>query len=177
MEIPDFLKEMSKQMNEQNNRCTADPLFEVRYKTSLVTESGYNESHFEIMDEEGRTLHHSGKDSDYGGLAEHLVEHHQGWCISWCEDHDIELKEGAFTEYFPCDFDPDIEDLPGEIKALSMQEIEITVNSHFTEIDAQAFIDRKQHDYPKLYIYAISMCYCWNMTKLRNWIKGLNGKQ
>jgi hypothetical protein len=35
-EIPGFLLEMSKQLNEQDNRITADPLFEVRYKNTLL---------------------------------------------------------------------------------------------------------------------------------------------
>ena len=58
-----------------------------------------------------------------------------------------------------------------------MQEVEITVNSHFTEKGAQQFIDRKQHDYPKLYIYAISLCYVEQMRQLRDWIKGLSEEQ
>ncbi|EGR2446752.1 TPA: DNA N-6-adenine-methyltransferase [Vibrio cholerae] len=48
IEIPDFLIEMSKQMHEQNNRITADPIWQVRHKQYLVTEQGYNESHWEI---------------------------------------------------------------------------------------------------------------------------------
>tara|TARA_R100000805_G_C3494359_1_gene27122 strand:- start:16 stop:315 length:300 start_codon:yes stop_codon:yes gene_type:complete len=91
-EIPEFLLEMSKQLNEQDNRATDDPLFEVRYK----------------------------------------------------KPH--------------------------------MQEIEVTVNSHFTEVDANAFIKRKQQEYPELYTYAISMCYCESMKQLRNWIMSLSNK-
>lgn len=184
-EIPQFLIEMSKQLNEQNNRMTADPLFEVRYKKYLVTEEGYNESHFEIIDDDCNTLHHSGNDSDYSALAEYLYENEKEWCDSWLEDNcsidDLDsdyidqFTLGEFTELF-CDnyqYDGWI-DLPDELKIIHLQEVEETVNSHFTEADAQAFIDRKQHDYPKLYIYAISLCYCENMAKLRNWIKGLN---
>jgi len=175
MEIPKFLIEMSEQLNSQGNRCTADPLFEVRYKQSLVTEEGYNESHFEIISEEGYSLYHSEKSADYSELAEHLVQHNEDWCKSWCEENEVDLSGGAFVEYFKDDYDHDgWMDLPGDIKKLHMQEVEVTVNSHFTERDAKAFINRKQHDYPHLYTYAISMCYCWNMVKLRQWLMSLS---
>ena len=173
MEYPKFLVEMSKQLNTQGNRMTADPLFEVRYKQSLVTEEGYNESHFEIISEEGDTLYHSEKSDDYSKLAEHLIENEEEWCNSWCEENEVELCGEAFIEYFKDNYDHELYDLPDDIKKLHMQEIEVTVNSHFTEADANAFIDRKQHDYPKLYTYAISMCYCWNMVELRQWIMSI----
>lgn len=179
MEIPEFLTEMSEQLNTQGNRITADPLFEVRYKKSLVTESGYNESHFEIINEEGNSLHHSEKDSDYSELAQHLFDYHLEWCKEWSEEYndmdiDDTLWNDSFVESFASNYDHDgWFYLPSDIKKLHMQEIEVTVNSHFTEADANAFIARKQHDYPKLYTYAISMCYCWNMVELRKWIMSL----
>lgn len=172
-QIPDFLIEMSKQLNEQNNRSTADPLFEVRYKTHLITQEGHNESHWEIVCEDGYTLYHSEKSDSFNVLAEHLLDCDEDWCVSWCEDNEIEFNKDSFINAFDDEFDCDCDYLPGEVRKFHMQEIEVTVNSHFTESDAQAFIDRKQHDYPKLYIYAISLCYCENMAKLRSWIKDL----
>lgn len=180
VEIPDFLVEMSNQINTQNNRMTADPLFEVRYKTSLITEEGYNESHFEIVDcEDGFTLYHSERSDNYNELAEHLLESHKKWCIEWCDEKaDIEFSEDSFIADFNDNYDHDgWMNLPEGIKKFHMQEIEVTVNSHFTESAAQEFIDRKQHDYPKLYIYAISMCFCEPMKELRNWIKSLAANQ
>ena len=55
IKIPDFLLEMSKQLNEQNNRGTAEPIFQVRHKDYLVTEVGYNQHHWEfhLVDSEG----------------------------------------------------------------------------------------------------------------------------
>lgn len=178
--IPDFLLEMSKRINDQGNRMTADPLFEVRYKKSLVTESGYNESHWEIFCENGYTLYHSEKSENYDELADYLFEYESEWCTSFMEeigeavDDNVYFSNSDFSEFFGSNFDPELHELPSDIKKLSMQEIEVTVNSHFTEADAQAFIDRKQHDYPKLYIYAISLTCCENMIKLRNWIKELS---
>lgn len=174
-EIPDFLIEMSKQMKSQNNRLTADPLFEVRYKTHLITQEGYNDTHWEVVCEDGYTLYHSENSENLGILSEYLLDSDEGWCKSWCEENEIEFSADNFMSSFEDDFDFDFDyfDMPEGVRKFHMQEIEVTVNSHLTESDAQAFIDRKQHDYPKLYIHAISMCYCENMTKLRNWIKSL----
>ena len=181
-EIPQFLIEMSKQLNEQDNRITADPLFEVRYKKYLVTEQGYNESHWEIVSDNGDSLYHSENSKDYNELAGYLFDVELDWCKefahSYIDDFEI-IDEESFEEWqvmFDQTFDPDIYDLPDEYKVFHMQEIEVTVNSHFTEADAKAFITRKQHDYPPLYTYAISMCYCWNMIELRKWIMSINKK-
>ena len=174
MEIPKFLTEMSEQMNNEDARCTADPLFEVRYKTSLVTEAGYNESHYEIISEGGYTLYHSKKSDDYTELAKHLFEYEIEWAKELIEDElDDEGDEEVFIDWFNGNFDDEIYDLPTDVRKLHMQTIEVTVNSHFTEVGAQQFINRKQHDYPKLYIYAISLCYVEQMVELRNWIKSL----
>jgi DNA-dependent RNA polymerase auxiliary subunit epsilon len=43
-----------------------------------------------------------------------------------------------------------------------------TINSHFTEAGAQAFINRKKHDYSELRIYGDSLVYCAEMTTLRD---------
>lgn len=181
-EIPGFLLEMSKQLNEQGNRVTADPLFEVRYKKHLITEEGYDEDCWVIASDDGDELYHSVKSENYEKLAGYLFDVHLDWCKefahSYIDDFEI-IDEESFDEWevmFDQTFDPDIYELPDGYKVFHMQEIEVTVNSHFTEADANAFIKRKQHDYPPLYTYAISMCYCENMKKLRNWIMSLNKK-
>lgn len=183
VEIPEFLKEMSEQLNKQGNRMTADPLFEVRYKKYIVTESGYNESHWEIINGEGDSFHHSEQSENFNELAKYLFEHHSDWCKQWLEDYEIEMQPDrwpdnysvvdAFCEVFTEHFDHYWCELPGDLTKLHMQEIEVTVNSHFTEADANAFIKRKQHDYPPLYTYAISLCYCYNMAELRRWLVSL----
>lgn len=175
MEIPKFLLEMSDQINNQNNMMTADPLFEVRYKSYLITQEDYNESHWEIFCEDGYTLYHSQDSEDFSALAEYMFDYDYDWCVNWFDykNTDLEFSESNFKDLFTDEFEPDYDDLPSDVKKLYLQEVEVTVNSHFTESDAQAFIDRKQHDYRELYIYAISMCYCKNMKKLRNWIKDL----
>jgi hypothetical protein len=182
MEIPDFLNKMSKQLNSQNNRMTADPLFEVRYKSYLITEQGYSESHFEILNDDGDCLYHSDRSDDFSELALYAIENNYDWCKEWIEDScsdecfldDGEVNQEVFIDVFLSDFAHDGSiDLPDGLRVIYLQEIEVTVNSHFTEDGANEFIARKQHDYPKLYTYAISLCYCWDMIELRSWIKGL----
>ena len=179
--IPDFLIEMSNHINEQDNRATADPFFEVRHKKYLITEQDYNEHHYEIMDEEGNTLHHEIFSDDYNDLCEHLYDCHRGWCEDWflteSEEEDRVFNLVNLKTLFDGIWDYDYFTLPYEISKIYLQEIEVTVNTHFTEADAQAFIDRKQHDYPKLYIYATSLYYCENMSRLRRWIKDLTNKE
>ena len=176
IEIPEFLIEMSKRLNKQDNRMTSDPLFEVRYKQSLITEQGYNESHFEIVNDDGETLYHSTNSDDFYELAEYLYEYENEWCKSWIDDRDLfddvyPVKDiNNFNLIFNDYFNEYLDDLPDSLRKFHMQEIEVTVCSHFTEAAAQAFIDRKQHDYNKLYIYAISLYFCEEMKQLRNWI-------
>lgn len=40
------------------------------------------------------------------------------------------------------------------------------VNAHFTREAAEAFIRRKQHDYPPLRVYVESMCYGWEYQEI-----------
>lgn len=184
-EIPNFLLEMSRQMHEQDNRITAEPIFQVRYKEYLVTEEGYNEHHWEIIDtEDGTTLFHSEASQDYSDVAMYLIEQHPDWIKDWsCNNMDanIELVDSEvdeddydrLIESINNDFDPDLDDPPDTLKKLHMQETEVVVKTCLTEADAKAFIKRKQHDYPKLYTYVASMVFCPQMIELRNWIMSL----
>jgi hypothetical protein len=174
--IPAFLIEMSKQMHEQDNRCTAEPIWQVRCKRYLVTEQGYDEHHWEIIREnDGWPVHRSHIDSDYKKLAEALIDSDEEWCVEWCEEMDVELgDEDDFIAKFSMQYDPDgWLDLPFGYKRLYLQETEEVIKTCLTEVDARAFIARKQHDYPKLYTYVESMVYCPQMIELRNWILSL----
>ncbi|HAV1574503.1 TPA: ead/Ea22-like family protein [Vibrio parahaemolyticus] len=185
VEVPDFLLEMSRQMHEQDNRSTRDPIWQVKYRTHLVTEEDYNESHWEIVDtEEGITLFHSKHDSDFDGLFEHLFDCQPDWLIEWAEQYanmDVKAHDGdiegdsydALLVAFQSHFDPNVQELPDSLKKFHMQEVEVVVKTCLTEADANAFIKRKQHDYPKLYTYVESMVFCPQMIQLRDWILSL----
>ena len=176
--IPDFLIEMSKQMSEQDNRFTSDPIWQVRHKRYLVTEAGYNEHHWEIFDsEDGESAIYRSDICDKQGLAEWLSENERDWCAVWL-DEEIEYGEDfeqVFIEAFIDDFDVDrnYDGLPERLSVLHLQEVEEVVKACLTEADANWFVNRKQHDYPKLYTYVESMTFCPQMIELRNWIISL----
>ena len=185
-EIPAFLVEMSKQMNSDPSRFTSHPFWQVRCKRYLVTEGGYNESHWEIIDEEGATLYHSENDESYKDLFEHLFKYEAGWLVNWFNyecDREVECVAGEIDDdlfgelydEFEDKFDPDYMNLPDEIKKLHMQEVEQVVTTHMTQADAEWFIKRKQHDYPKLYTYVESAYWSPQFKELQDWIKSLTG--
>lgn len=184
IEIPAFLLEMSQQMHQQSNRCTAEPIWQVRCKRYLITEEGYDEHHWEIVDTDGGTaLYRSDKSDMKQALAEWLAENDHQWCSNWLFDNDIdevchdvshtfdEVFIEAFIDKFNLESDHD--QLPDPLKKFHLQETEEVIRSCLTEADARAFIARKQHDYPKLYTYVESMVFCPQMIQLRHWIMSL----
>lgn len=177
IEIPDFLIEMSKQLHEQDNRITAEPIFEVRCKRYLVTEEGYNESHWELLhpEDEGRPIYSTKDGFDWSESKFEFYEGNEDWCNEWLKDRGLMCNEIEFKDHF--DFvehkEQVFEDWPDGYYVIHLQEAEETIKSCLTEADAKAFIARKQHDYPKLYTYANSMVFCPQMIELRNWIMSL----
>lgn len=181
MEIPKFLLEMSKQMNEQNNRCTADPVWQVRCKRTRPTDRDYSDV-FHVID----------RDGDYSLVADSSLDldvNQQIVNYLDCDPEDLPTvleswvdNESQFDngndklEYFLENFDADDDELEG-LDCIWVEEYEEIVKSAFlTEADANWFIQRKQHDYPKLYTYVASMYLCPQMIELRNWIKSLESE-
>lgn len=188
IEIPAFLLEMSQQMHQQSNRCTAEPIWQVRCKHYLPTEEDYYEHHWEIVDTDGGTALYRSDESDMKqALAEWLAENDHQWCSNWVFDNDIETNnpdlthihgpafDEVFIQAFIDDFDveSDHDQLPDPLKKFHLQETEEVIKTCLTEADARAFIARKQHDYPKLYTYVESMVFCPQMIQLRHWIMSL----
>ena len=175
-EIPEFLLEMSKQLNTQDNRITAEPIFEVRCKRYLVTEQGYNESHWELhgRDSEGWPTYSTKGGFDNSDAHDEFYDANEGWCDQWLVENDFNPCLEDFIEHFDFEYQKNsYEDWPNDYNVVHMQEVEETVKSCLTEADANDFIVRKQHDYPKLYTYAQSMVFCPQMIELRQWIMGL----
>lgn len=176
VKIPDFLLEMSKQMHEQDNRITAEPIWQVRYRKNLLTADGYSDN-FELVDRENDydTVYSNDENSlankDYA--LEYLLEHYEDWCLNWAR-YEVENEDDDLTKYFKNNFDVDDSwELPDDVEKHYLQEIEVVVKSCLTEADAKWFIWRKQHDYPKLYTYVESMIYCPQMIELRHWLLSL----
>ncbi|MEL4370703.1 ead/Ea22-like family protein [Shewanella xiamenensis] len=186
IEIPAFLLEMSQQMHQQQSPYIVEPVWQVRCKRYLVTEEGYNDHHWEIIDADsyGRALYRSDLDPRFKAtLAEWLSENDHQWCSNWLFDNDIdevchdvshtfdEVFIEAFIDKFNLESDHD--QLPDPLKKFHLQETEEVIKTCLTEADARAFIARKQHDYPKLYTYVASMVFCPQMIQLRHWIMSL----
>lgn len=179
VEIPDWLIEMSEQMSTDEKRLTAFPFWQVRNNVYLITEEGYNEHHWEIVDtNEGITLFHSERDDDFEELASDLYDHNDGWCEKWCSDNDFELGSeedfiNLFNENFNAEYDS--EDLPEGYKKFHMQEVEEVLTTHLTKVDAERFIQRKKHDYPNAYTYVASAYWSPQFKQLQDWIRALTG--
>jgi hypothetical protein len=172
VEIPKFLTEMSEQLNTQNNRITAEPIFMVCYDKWLTCADDRGDKNILLL-HDGSDFYLECDDSDHTEIFDYLKEHHEEWALEWLkgESNDAELAE--LDEYF--DLDTNEHDLPEDItvERLAMQKEMTIVKACLTEDDANYFIKRKQHDYAKLYTYVESMNHCPQMIELRNWIKSL----
>jgi hypothetical protein len=159
METPKFLLEMSEQLNTQDNRMTADPLFCVYYDEKVPTSEDYAEG-YEYIGEDGVI-------GDFEELKAFLDDYHHDFVLNAV----VDLESDDFEDFTEDDLDCD--ELPnGVFKGYYLKKKHF-VKASLTEVGAQQFIDRKQHDYAPLYIYAESMCYQWQMIELRKWIKSL----
>ena len=177
--IPEFLLEMSKQMNEQDSRCTAHPFWQVRCKRYVVTEEGYNESHWELHseDSEGIPTYSTLPFYDNYAATEDFENKNKKWCSEWIEQNvepETVGEDSAFTDFF--DFENHKEDgwgWPDGYRVVHFQEIEEVVSTHLTQHDAEQFIKRKQHDYPELYTWVESAYWSPQFKQLQDWIKSL----
>lgn len=180
MEIPKFLIEMSEQMNNEDNRCTADPVWQVRCKRTRVTAQEFSDI-FEIIDREGdHCLVATNKEND--NINEQIVDYLQ--CDiedlpvifeSWVDNdsNDESLSGQDKVDYFIENFDYLYDEIEG-FEVLWAEEFEdVVMGAFLTEQDANWFINRKQHDYPKLYTYVTSLYFAPQMKELRAWIKSI----
>lgn len=171
--LPKWLIEMSRQMNEQPNRCTAHPFWQVRYKNWIPAAEQYGDE-FEIWSSDGDRVYASHSCNKEEAI-EYLLEYHFDWCRGWCKYNDIEDYE-TINECFNDRFDiADFhEDLPDDLNRLMVVEQEEIATTHLTEVDAKWFIKRKQHDYPPLYTYVESAYWSPQLRELQDWLISLS---
>lgn len=174
-EIPDFLIDLSKQLNEQPSRSTAHPFYQVRCKRPYVTMEGYSSAYFDVYNDDGVIFssnwkNHGCKDEH---LAEYLIENYHDWLCDTFEDVEV-IDVDFLLENF--DFD-ECDNLPEGLTKIWLQEVEEVVSTHLTLDAAEAFIRRKQHDYPKLFTYAESAYWSPQLRQLQDWIKSLTNQQ
>ena len=172
MIIPEFLIEMSEQMNNEDVRCTAEPIWTVCYDEWLTCADDRGDKTVLLLSDNGDNYIEC-SDSDHTGIFDYLKEHYPVWCMTLI--HEFDEEEGNIDElssYLELD---DYVDLPDNltIEKLEMQRYRKIVKSCLTEEDARHFIKRKQHDYAPLYTYVESMIFCPQMIELRAWIKSI----
>lgn len=167
--LPEFLLEMSKQMHEQDNRITANPIWVVCYDDWLTCGSGRGDKTVVLLNDNGDNYIEC-DDADHSEIYEYLIEHYEDWCLENYETNDAD----ELSSLLSLDFDS----LPYgvEVEQLDMQKVVHKLKYCLTEADANYFIKRKQHDYKKLYTYVESMVFCPQMIELRNWILSLTSK-
>ncbi len=170
VEIPDFILELSNQLNNQPSRCTAHPFYQVRCKRAYVTQDGYNSEFFVVYSEDSEQYQSNKDDQEY--FAQYLCENYSEWLADTFDD--VEVIDVDFVLE---NFDFDCENLPDELTKLWMQEVEEVVSTHLTLEAAEQFIKRKQHDYPKLFTYAESAYWSPQLRQLQDWLKSLTEQQ
>ena len=175
-EIPEFLLEMSKQINTQDNRCTADPIWQVMCKRTRVTAEDYSDR-FQIIDIENE--YHVVADSDEGCINEDIIKYlidgdGMDFVINWAEREDDEIEEDCEkVDLFSNQFDSNYETLPSGFELIHVEEYEQIIKTCLTEYDANNFIRNNSHNYPHMYTFVDSMYRCPQMIALRKWIMEL----
>lgn len=165
-EIPEFLLRMSKQMQEEDNRLTAHPLWQVCYDAKLSTEKDINNEGFWLISDRDSEICFRSEIDDVDDVVEHMLE----YCGKECEN--LPLLDYASTLEEVADI-IGFNDCCEGYSIEYYQKVRTVVKSCLTEQDAEAFIARKQHDYAPLYTYVVSMIFCPQMIELREWIRGL----
>lgn len=170
--LPDFVFEMADQIATQPNRCTAHPFWQVRYKEWRPVPDDFGDE-FQIFDcNDSISIYASySHDEDY---KDYLWENYQEWCESWAiyeNDEDYESPKDCFFDIFSCDGS----EFPDGVEKYRVEQFEQIASTHFTEHDANWFIERKQHDYPKLYTYVESAYWSPQVRKLQDWLRDLSG--
>lgn len=172
MEIPKFLLEISDQMNNEDNRCTADPIWMVCHDNWLTCAEGRGDKVVLLLQDDDYYLECD--DADHTEIFEYLKERYPDWCMQFIAEYDDEEDNiDELSSYL--DLSDAFIKLPSDItiETLEMQKEMKIINAHLTEKGAKQFIARKQHDYPRLYTYVYSMYFCSQMKELRGWIKSL----
>jgi len=178
--IPDFLLEMSKQINTQDNRCTGDPLWQVMCKRTRVTAEDYSDR-LQILDRENE--YHVVADSEDGDINQQIVDYLEcdpedlpvnleQWVDKNC-DYDHDLDGQSKIDFFLEEFDHDSDTLYDNFDKIWVEEYEQIIKTCLTEHDADHFMRNNAHNWPPMYTYVTSMYRCPQMIELRKWIMEL----
>jgi len=141
------------------DHITADPLFTVQGKRTIYgLESDYALGTVWLDRSAGDTLEFDTLTEYFESLNGEVEEAVEACAIS---EHDC-----TFTELHEDDQEDVLRILGHEIERTGTYEYWEHVNSHFTKEAAEAFIQRKKHDYDELRIYVESQVYCWEFNDI-----------
>ena len=167
----EFLKNLKKELETQNNRHTYNPLYVIMDKKELVTAGGYNEHRSCWMDEEGtewETLEE---------LFEYLEEHYNEELES---HYELDGDESTIKEMFLDDHSDGCEELyvkglTDKFTLVHLQEFDNIQGSgvySFFENDAKEHLESNRYHYNKgAHTYACSLWRSPRMEKLLNWVR------
>lgn len=173
--IPSFLKEMSQQINTQDNRCTADPIWMVCCDERQLTMEGYEQFiEYGVSDGDFDVVFSTEDDSLANNefAIVYFLESYPEYVEKWTESTGEEFDEFDFMDAWN-NYGSKFPSMPEGIEAYYSERKMKVIRACLTESDAKYFIKRKQHDYPRLYTYVFSMYHCPQMIQLREWIMGL----
>lgn len=137
-----------------SRHITADPIFMVQKQATI----------YGLADDycEAKIVHYEdcewGSPQDYWDDADEDVQ----------SELDSMAQEMWAKDFLDCDVDDQwllLADLDNHTVCGTRKEWQ-HVNAHFTREAAEAFIRRKQHDYPPLRVYVESMCYGWEYQEI-----------
>lgn len=137
-----------------NRHHTSDPIFMVQKQVTIYgLADEYSESKVVCHDES----EWSSPQEYWDDLDDEKQEELNAFCLKACDTEFTELDEEAQWEVMADQEDHTVCGIKKEWQY---------VNAHFTREAAEAFIRRKQHDYPPLRVYVESMCYGWEYQKI-----------
>ncbi|HDT6027589.1 TPA: hypothetical protein QHD00_002255 [Enterobacter cloacae subsp. cloacae] len=137
-----------------NRHATADPIFMVQKQATIygLTEEFGESKIVHVEDCEWDSPQEYWEDLD-----EQQQEELNAFCIDQCDTAFTDLDEDAQWEV--------LADLDGHTVCGTRKEWQ-NINAHFTREAAEAFIRRKQHDYPPLRVYVESMYFGWEYQEI-----------
>ena len=110
MEIPKFLLEMSEQMNNEDNRCTADPIWMVCHDHWLSCADGRGDKEIYLINDDSEYTECDNESEVLTYLHEHYCDWITSVKLSHYDDNCLSDDYSSFDEYVERDdFELDLE--------------------------------------------------------------------
>lgn len=146
--VPDWMADISSNLKTQDNRITADPLFVVFQKGTIVVDEDYDHDRIVWVDDEGNEA----DTEDAYSLSAMRQDMESGSFM----DDEIELI--------------DEDECRREWRRLAIKEVDEFVTACFTEVGAESYLKVNGHNLRKPYIFVTSLFRNMEMINLRNWL-------